>query len=126
MGRCKREIKVESIFTLQPHNTVSNILFVDVLRDPFQFRSRRVKILPLRRHGLFLWTVLHRFRMCAAPSAHETQLLHSRSGFWFMRFIFSIFPWSGITHVLNIRFLSVAAVLLLGLLDCPHLQDRSS
>ena len=38
--------------------------------------------MPLRRHGLFLWTVLHRLRVCAAPSSHETQLLHSRSGFW--------------------------------------------
>ena len=35
MGRCKSEIVVESIFALQTHNTVSIILFVDVLRDLF-------------------------------------------------------------------------------------------
>ena len=80
--RCKSDITVESIFTLEHHNAVSIIFLVDVLRASFQLRSRRVLFLPLRRHGLFLWTVPRRFRMCAAPSSHETQLLHSRSRFW--------------------------------------------
>ena len=41
-GRCRSDIIVESIFTLEHHHAVSIILLVDVLRPSFQLRSRRV------------------------------------------------------------------------------------
>ena len=81
--RCKSDITVESIFTLEHHNAVSIIFLVDVSRALFPASiPQGFFFCHCGDMDSFSGRFPRRFRMCAAPSSHETQLLHSRSRFW--------------------------------------------